>query len=233
MRSIRPAARRAASPSPVPPLRPTAFAALLLLVLLAVLPLAGCGGGSEEAAETPETAAPTQPAPTAPAPAGPADVSSAAREYGDLPPQFRGLVRAEMTNLEPAMQRLMAFIARGDSRMGAFTARQIEETFVLKRSMTEEERQQMVSQLPEAFLELDREFHAKAGEVAQALDAGRFREASDLYGEMTRLCVSCHGRYALGRFPRLAGVAAEEAAGAEPEAEVDGAAGPGDTAASP
>lgn len=120
-----------------------------------------------------------------------------------VPARYQGLIRSEMTRVEPAMQQLLSLIARGNATMGAHVAREIEGTFVLKGSMTPAERQEMAAALPAGFVEIDRQFHHRAGELADRLERGDFGGAVEVYSDMTRACVTCHSRYARHRFPAL------------------------------
>lgn len=174
------------------------------------LALAACGGGEDAPQPEPAAAAPDDAAAGdrparraggrragAEAPAGPTE----------LPAHYQGLVRSEMASLEPAMQQLLSFIARGNGRAGATVARQIEQTFVLERATSEQERRRHRAELPRDFIERDHAFHRRAGALAQALEQGDFATASKTYAAMTRACVSCHALYAAHRFPTLAGAA--------------------------
>jgi cytochrome c556 len=177
------------------------------------LTLAACGGGGEEA---------PQPEPAAAAPDEAAAGDRPARRAGgrraggeapvgpaELPAHYQGLVRSEMASLEPAMQQLLSFIARGNGGAGATVARQIEQTFVLERATSQQERRRLHAELPRDFIERDHAFHRRAGALAQALEQGDFATASKTYAAMTRACVSCHTLYAAHRFPTLAGAAAD------------------------
>lgn len=222
-----------------PPRRTRTRASLLPLLLVLLVLATACGGGAGDGPA--DGAGGTQATADAAATGEGArqDAAAPAPAQAALSPRLQGLVRSEMTHLEPAMQRLLSFIARGDTRMGARVAREVEATFVLQRAMPEEQLQQLVAEAPPEFVELDRTFHRRAGQLAQALERGDLHLASDVYSKMTRLCVECHGRYARHRFPAIAPPpeetpaggameeAAEEAAGGESAGETaQGGAGP-------
>jgi hypothetical protein len=179
------------------------------LALAMAMALAACGGGEE----TPEPAAPAAAArEDAGATPGAARRGGARRgaaepdEPTELPAQVQGLVRSEMTRLETDMQRLLAFIARGNGAAAATLARQIERAAVVEPAAPGEERR-LHADLPRGFIERDRAFHRRAGTLAEALEDGDFATASKTYAAMTRMCVSCHALYAAHRFPTLAGAA--------------------------
>ena len=176
-----------------------------------MLAVTGCGGGDGQRAAAPAGEEAAEPAaePAAKGRRG-SERRAAAAEPTELPPHFQGLMRSEMASLEPAMQRLLAFIAQGNARAGATVARQIEQTFVLDRALSQQERRRLHNELPADFLDRDRAFHRRAGALAQALEQGDFATASKSYAAMTRMCVSCHALYATHRFPTLAGAAAAD-----------------------
>lgn len=153
-----------------------------ILVLLAALALVapGCTGR-------------TQAAPEASAVSG--------RTELELPPRYRNLLRAEMREIEGAMQELLGSLARGEAEDGALLARRIEQSFILRRELSAEERRELQDLLPEELLRLDHAFHGEAGALAGALERRDFQAASESYAAMSRGCVDCHSRFAAERFP--------------------------------
>lgn len=153
-----------------------------VLVLLAALALLapGCSGRAQ----------------TAPEASG-----GSGRAELELPARYRNLLRAEMREIEGAMQELLGSLARGEAENGARLARRIEQSFVLRRELSAEERRELHALLPEEFLQLDRSFHGEAGALADALERPDFQAASESYAAMARACVDCHSRFAAERFP--------------------------------
>ena len=152
--------------------------ALVLLALALVAP--GCSGRAQ----------------TAPEASG-----GSGRAELELPARYQTVLRAEMLEIEGAMQELLGRLARGEAESGARLARRIEQSFVLRRELSAEERRELQDLLPEEFLDLDRSFHREAGNLAGALERRDLQAASESYAAMSRACVDCHSRFAAERFP--------------------------------
>lgn len=185
------------------PRHPERAGAILLLACALPLLAAGCGGS--QAADTAGGTSGTSGATSADEGASPAAGSSAPPQDLDLPPRFSELIRAEMREIEGAMQEELSHLARAEAAEGAELARRIEASFVMKARMSDAERKELRSLLPETFLAFDRDFHRRAGRMAKAFEAGDFDTAADLYAEMNRACVRCHSRFATERFPAFTG----------------------------
>lgn len=200
--------QRTSPPSPPsPPYPPTRWpVALLLAAAVALLPLAcGPAEGSDHGTEAPLGPSSGPSPEPSDDPGGGSSRPTGGPSDLDLPTPYLRLIRAEMLEIEGAMQEELGHLARGEPHRGAEVARQIHQSFVLKQRLSEEERKELASLLPERFLTLDREFHGRAERLAQAFEQRDFTAAAELYSEMTRACVRCHGRFATDRFPALAG----------------------------
>lgn len=112
-----------------------------------------------------------------------------------LPPRLKKVLLEEMIFLESGMQSLIPSLARRDAKAGERIALKMHGSFILKQSLSSEELKVLVSLLPEEFVKQDRFFHGRAKDLAQAFQKRDFKQAADLYGELTRACVSCHERY--------------------------------------
>lgn len=143
------------------------------------------------------TAFPGEPVPDP----GDAAAAPAAAAVPSLPPRYQELIREEMRQIEGAMQELLPALVRGEAEAGARLARGIEQSFVMRRQLAEEERHELHRLLPEEFLHLDHGFHLEAGALAEHLEGGDFAAAAASYAGMTRSCVACHTRFAGHRFP--------------------------------
>jgi len=58
--------------------------------------------------------------------------------------------------------------------------------------------------LPQQFIEMDMDFHKSAGMLAHAAEMKNADVVNFYFYKMTTACVSCHGKFAAGRFPGLA-----------------------------
>jgi len=121
-----------------------------------------------------------------------------------LPERLMSVLRKEMQLIEAGMGQLLSHLAQGKANEAVTVAQNIHDSFILKRNLSPEELQQLVRLLPKSFVLMDHDFHGKAQKLATAAQHGDFATAIQLYGDMSRACVSCHALYAAGRFPMLA-----------------------------
>ncbi|MDQ7053380.1 MAG: cytochrome c [candidate division KSB1 bacterium] len=121
-----------------------------------------------------------------------------------LPERLMSVLRKEMQLIEVGMGQLLSHLAQGKANEAATVAQNIHDSFILKRNLSPDELQQLVSRLPAAFVRMDRDFHDSAQKLATAVQHGDFVTAIQLYANMSRACVSCHALYAAERFPALA-----------------------------
>ena len=193
--------------------RPLTVLTLIPATLLALLPLAcgpATGGGEDAGGQSPAAEATGAQA---------ADGGGEPTEL-ELPKKFLELIRAEMKEIETAMQEELGHLARAEAAEGARVARSIHESFVMEQQMTDEERQELRSLLPATFLAFDKDFHARAERMAGAFERGDFTTAAALYSEMTQACVRCHSRFATERFRGFVG--GEPAGDDGPESSAEG-----------
>jgi hypothetical protein len=119
-----------------------------------------------------------------------------------LPPKFKNLLNEEMLQIQDAMQRMIPFLATGNTE-AADLAEKIHNSFILKKSLSKEELQELISLLPKGFVKLDRAFHTKAKDLATAVRKNDFIIGGKIYGEMVSGCINCHSHYASQNFPGL------------------------------
>ena len=121
-------------------------------------------------------------------------------EEVELPPKFKNLLSEEMLQIQDAMQSLVPLLATGNTE-AADLAEQIHNSFILKKSLSKEELQELISSLPKGFVKLDRAFHTKAKDLAATVRNNDFITDGIIYGEMVSGCINCHSHYALKMFP--------------------------------
>jgi hypothetical protein len=121
----------------------------------------------------------------------------------ELPERFLNILRQEMIQLNGGMGALLSYMIRGQGQEAAEIATTIHNSFILKQELTEEELNQLVSLLPERFIQLDRGFHQLADEIATTLKNEDFEKSSQIYGQMVEACLNCHSQFATERFPSL------------------------------
>jgi hypothetical protein len=124
-----------------------------------------------------------------------------------LTPKLQKLFAEEMIAVQAASQQILAGLAAGDNAAVAKHAQAIHDSFILDKKLTAQDRKDLETALPPAFLELDGAFHQLAAKLA---DAARHkdRELQTFYfGRMVESCQACHSQYATDKFPAYGGKA--------------------------
>jgi cytochrome c556 len=122
-----------------------------------------------------------------------------------LTPKLQKLFAEEMAAVQAASQRILAALVAGDHATVAAQAQAIHDSFILDKQLTEQDRRDLESALPRAFLELDADFHALAARLSETARE-RNRDLQTYYfGRMLEACQACHGRYATDKFPGYLG----------------------------
>lgn len=113
------------------------------------------------------------------------------------------LLQEEMRSVQAAMTTIHSAIVMGQHEDVAEQAQQIHDSFILAQSMTDQDRKDLMSAVPEDFVKLDQEFHELAASLAEAGRSENTEEQHKLFGEMTRNCIQCHSTYVSDRFPNV------------------------------
>lgn len=121
-----------------------------------------------------------------------------------LTPKLIKLLRQEMQQVLAAHQQILGAMVIGDHATVAQKAQQIHDSFILKQSLTEQDREDLMAAVPLQFVELDRAFHDLAKNLAEAAGRGDHHEEVIYFNQMTGKCLECHSRFATDRFPGLA-----------------------------
>lgn len=132
-----------------------------------------------------------------------ASISSLAAEpvTPDLSDKLRGLLQQEMRSIQAAMGTIHTAMVTGEHETVAQNAQQIHDSFILQQSLTEQDRKDLMSAVPKGFIKLDKEFHKLSASLAEAGRNESSKKQRQLYNEMTRNCIECHGTYVSDRFP--------------------------------
>lgn len=114
------------------------------------------------------------------------------------------VLQQEMRSIQSAMAAIHVAMVTGQHDEVASQAQQIHDRFILKQSLTEQDRKDLMSAVPEGFVKLDKEFHQLAASLADAAEQKHTQKQYELYNEMTDSCIACHSRYVSDRFSGLA-----------------------------
>ncbi|KMQ76196.1 cytochrome c [Marinobacter subterrani] len=111
------------------------------------------------------------------------------------------LLREEMRSIQTAMGQIHSAIVMGQHAKVAKQAQDIHDSFILQQSLTEQDRKDLMSAVPEGFIQLDKEFHQLAASLAEAGRNDDTAKQHQLFGKMTGNCIQCHSTYVSDRFP--------------------------------
>lgn len=113
------------------------------------------------------------------------------------------LLREEMRSIQTAMGQIHSAIVMGQHEKVAQQAQNIHDSFILQQSLTDQDRKDLMSAVPEGFIELDKEFHKLAASLAEAGRNDETEKQLKLFGKMTGNCIQCHSTYVSDRFPEV------------------------------
>lgn len=118
-----------------------------------------------------------------------------------LTDKLRQVLQQEMRSVQSAMATIHTAMVTGAHDTVASNAQQIHDSFILQQTLTEEDWKNLMSAVPQGFIELDRQFHQLAAALAEAGRQSDTGQQQQLYRQMTQSCIACHGRYVSDRFP--------------------------------
>jgi hypothetical protein len=117
-----------------------------------------------------------------------------------LTPKLKQLLKTEMTEITKSTSEITKAITTADHATVEKEAINIAKGFILKRSLTDQDKKDLKRAAPASFLKLDAIFHQTAAKLAQAAK----RKDSELEGfylsKMLGYCFSCHSTYATNKF---------------------------------
>lgn len=122
-----------------------------------------------------------------------------------LTPKLKKLLAEEMRAVNQASQKIVGALAAGDHAAVAAAAQQIHDSFILEKKLTEKDKHDLETAVPEAFLDLDGAFHLMAAKLAEAARHQDGDLQTHYFGRMLEMCQTCHGRFASDRFPGFGG----------------------------
>jgi cytochrome c556 len=117
--------------------------------------------------------------------------------------EVRGLIRAEMAEIALAIQTISLSLATGDWASVESTSTAIRDSYVMKKSLTDAQKQELKRVLPDPFKQLDGDFHERADKLRMAAANRDAELAAFHFYRLLENCSSCHRTYAANRFPGL------------------------------
>ena len=103
--------------------------------------------------------------------------------------------------MQGGMASIHSAMVMGQHESVAANAQQIHDSFILQQELSEQDRKDLMSAVPEGFIKLDKEFHKLAASLAEAGRNEDTKEQHKLFSKMTGNCIQCHSKYVSDRFP--------------------------------
>lgn len=122
-----------------------------------------------------------------------------------LTPRLQKLFAEEMATMLRASNQILAALVAGDHVAVAKNAQEIHDGFILDKNLTAQDRKDLETAVPSAFLELDGAFHQMALKLAEAARHKDIDLQHYYFSRMVESCQVCHSQYATDKFPAFGG----------------------------
>lgn len=116
---------------------------------------------------------------------------------------LKNLLNQEMAAIQKGMMALIPAISAGHWEEVATIGKNIKASFIMKQKLTKAQKEELHRVLPPDFIERDQAFHSSAGMLAHAAEMKNSDVVNFYFYKLNEACVSCHAKYAAGRFPGL------------------------------
>jgi hypothetical protein len=131
-------------------------------------------------------------------------VTSLAGEHAErtinLSPDLKALLVEEMNEVKKGMESLVTSIALGDWQAIEKTGHNIKHSYILKKRLTSEQKQELMKVLPKGFKSLDKKFHYYAGMLSHVAMERDIDLVQFYRSKMNETCTTCHAQFASARF---------------------------------
>lgn len=126
-----------------------------------------------------------------------------------LSTELRSLLQKEMIAIDAAMKQIVSLNAAGDTQKISKLAKQMKESFILKQSLTQNQRHELHTALPVDFIRQDEKFHYYAGMLEHVSENKKSELIPFYYAKLFEACASCHQTYAKHRFSHFGDIVKE------------------------
>jgi hypothetical protein len=127
--------------------------------------------------------------------------ADAAQGVASLSAPLRAALTAEMISLQNGLAAVMPALVAGHWDEVARIGRQMRDSYILRKELSQEQLHELHQALPPSFLELDERFHYLAGMLSHAAEAKKPELVGFYLGSLAETCVNCHARHAQEKFP--------------------------------
>ena len=121
-----------------------------------------------------------------------------------LSPELRELLKNEMLALQKGMMSIIPAYVAGHWSEIENIAHKMKNSYILKQRLTDEQKKELHSTLPESFIKLDQQFHYLSGMLNHAAKNKKPELVGFYFSKLSESCVSCHSQYAVHKFPAFA-----------------------------
>lgn len=126
-----------------------------------------------------------------------------------LTPRLKQMLSEEMLSVKQSAKMILDGLIVGDHSMVATQAQQIHDSFILARSLTEQDKKDLMKAASPEFLQRDGDFHQTAGKLADAAMHKDYELQRFYYARLVESCQGCHSQHATDRFPAFSGAQPE------------------------
>ena len=120
-----------------------------------------------------------------------------------LSPEIRLLLSKEMIAIQKGMMAIIPAYASGNTEEIASIAKEIKTSYILKQSLTPEQKHELHENLPSSFIQLDEKFHYYAGMLEHVAKNKKHELIGFYFAKLTESCSGCHGQHATHNFPNF------------------------------
>ena len=121
-------------------------------------------------------------------------------EITKLSSSLRSLLSQEMVAVEKSMKNIFTNIISADYENLKKEATGIQNSFILKKKLSKEQKHELHSKVSKEFIAMDKNFHEIAGKLANAAEFEDKKEVNKYFFQMTNTCVKCHSTFATFKF---------------------------------
>lgn len=122
---------------------------------------------------------------------------------GSLSRGLRTLLSKEMLALQGGMTSIIPAYVSGNWSEIEKTAGKMKNSYIMKQKLTHNQKKELHSKLPSAFIEQDQRFHYLADMLEHAAKNKKAELINFYFSEMNESCVNCHIQFATHKFPAL------------------------------
>lgn len=126
-----------------------------------------------------------------------------------LTPRLKQMLVEEMLSVKQSVKMILDGLIVGDHAMVGTQAQQIHDSFILARSLTEQDKKDLMKAASADFLKKDGEFHMTAKKLADAAMHKDYELQRFYYARLVDSCQGCHSQHATDRFPAFSGAQPE------------------------